>query len=976
MAAFLPGCLIGGVSLIFKDVVEGLGCLLGGFCFGMWVMTLKSGGVSDSTGVKAGVICGLAGGGFSLSFSHHTREPGLIACLSFAGGTVIVLGIDMFSRAGLKEFWLYVWDLNPNLFPLGTKTYPMTRGIKVEIAAIVIIAVCGAMSQMRLWKIIKKKRKERAEKRQKDEEARAIVDEERNREFMKQNKKDHKEWEREFGNRGMESESVFSAPVSSVHDSAYRSDDPSYQKSSSSIKDANPPGIELGDLGSSFTPSRRSSHTTLSTRRPSKDKTVITTSEEPLPSSNHRPKQSNPDALKALEKISERPSRNNSVKEIVAVRSDVDGSQSEEASIAGYWPLGPEVKPLPFKVPDDEVKDKDGESDEDDVKSLATAGGTVMLDDVVQTHGKSREYKPGQKLKHTSGVQQSRDAGTGVDIPHFDDARSSVAATLDGISTHGGSLPALSRSGTPLPDVDSRLKEEQKTYTIHQNRSVGDLIEKAFQDTDAETSKDVDANRRHSMQLLGERPDSNLGSLANLSKVQEQESGSKAVAPSVPRARSASEGSQAKPDNEPVALTKDALPEGQSQTVHLYRTNEWAKHQALAESPEADDIAPPSEEGVTVQYGKEVAAPVNVRSLSQSMYPPEKSPARKKASNDPYGKEKKRRSSSNPLSPSQSNTSLGRAKTGPTPVYSHNQSSGPHRSSSTPRGSKQNLLSTRNSSTNVLGQVSEENPTNNSDMSLTGNNSQKRKSKSPQPVSEQNNLIRLRESKMMNRPQSMSFANLMDTANATSGTGREAEAGKKKSPQLQQTTIPEEQDDDVPLGVRQAQIKRASSQQASQHYQLGQSARPSSTNPFHQPITQNVVTTENAGTGGQAYDSHQPTRGASLSAAERESRLAQWRGSKNPSQPVLNTPNVSNIKIEANRQQMIASQRKQGEELMKKEMDQRMKESAMDNKMRSGEASDLHRKKLQQMQRQASKKTGEDKAVDEKTAEAKKGKRA
>ena len=45
----------------------------------MWVMCLKSGGISDSMGARIGVICGLAGAAFSLSFSHHTREPGLIA---------------------------------------------------------------------------------------------------------------------------------------------------------------------------------------------------------------------------------------------------------------------------------------------------------------------------------------------------------------------------------------------------------------------------------------------------------------------------------------------------------------------------------------------------------------------------------------------------------------------------------------------------------------------------------------------------------------------------------------------------------------------------------------------------------------------------------------------------------------------------------------------------------------------------------
>lgn len=109
IAALLPGCILGGLAIIFKDIVEGLGCLLGGFCLGMWFMTLKDNGLIESQGGRIGLICGMAGAALFLSFSHHTRHYGLLACISFGGATVIVLGIDCFSKAGLKEFWLYVW---------------------------------------------------------------------------------------------------------------------------------------------------------------------------------------------------------------------------------------------------------------------------------------------------------------------------------------------------------------------------------------------------------------------------------------------------------------------------------------------------------------------------------------------------------------------------------------------------------------------------------------------------------------------------------------------------------------------------------------------------------------------------------------------------------------------------------------------------------------------------------------------------
>jgi hypothetical protein len=110
VAAFVPGCIIGGVSIIFKEVTDKLACVLGGFCLSMWFMTLKEGGlITSSTGKIVFIACMCAGGG-ALAFSHYTKEHGLIVSIAFGGATATVLGIDCFSRAGLKEFWIYIWS--------------------------------------------------------------------------------------------------------------------------------------------------------------------------------------------------------------------------------------------------------------------------------------------------------------------------------------------------------------------------------------------------------------------------------------------------------------------------------------------------------------------------------------------------------------------------------------------------------------------------------------------------------------------------------------------------------------------------------------------------------------------------------------------------------------------------------------------------------------------------------------------------
>jgi len=110
-AAVITGLIFGALSLVFKDVTEGLGCLLGGFCLAMWFLVLAPGGIIHSTSGKAILIAAFCLASFALSFSHYTRNYGLIFGTAFAGAQIAITGVDCFSRAGLKEFWLYLWSM-------------------------------------------------------------------------------------------------------------------------------------------------------------------------------------------------------------------------------------------------------------------------------------------------------------------------------------------------------------------------------------------------------------------------------------------------------------------------------------------------------------------------------------------------------------------------------------------------------------------------------------------------------------------------------------------------------------------------------------------------------------------------------------------------------------------------------------------------------------------------------------------------
>ncbi|KAL2834606.1 hypothetical protein BJY01DRAFT_224249 [Aspergillus pseudoustus] len=202
VAIFFTGITFGALAIVFKELSEGLGCLLGGFCTSMWLLSTKSGGLLTATDAKTGFIGAISVGFYAISFSHHTRPYGLIVSTSIAGGTAVSLGIDCYSKAGLKEFWLYLWSLNDDIFPLGTDTYPVTRYIKVELAATVIVAIMGVISQMRLWKVVRDRRAKDEEKRQEEQRQKDEAEAEVVRRLKENNMKERKEWEAKYGDQG------------------------------------------------------------------------------------------------------------------------------------------------------------------------------------------------------------------------------------------------------------------------------------------------------------------------------------------------------------------------------------------------------------------------------------------------------------------------------------------------------------------------------------------------------------------------------------------------------------------------------------------------------------------------------------------------------------------------------------------------------------------------------------------------------
>lgn len=202
VAAVCTGAALGGLAVLFKDLAECLGCLLGGFSLSMWLLTLHPGGLVRQSAAKTVFIAVFSLMGFCLYFSRWTRAYGLVACISLSGATAAVLGIDCFSHAGLKEFWAYIWELNDSLFPDGTATYPLTRGIRVELAITILLFIVGITSQLELWRLIQNRRNKSKDETSDEELGLPDEEEDIGRQVEEVTNRERREWERVYGDGG------------------------------------------------------------------------------------------------------------------------------------------------------------------------------------------------------------------------------------------------------------------------------------------------------------------------------------------------------------------------------------------------------------------------------------------------------------------------------------------------------------------------------------------------------------------------------------------------------------------------------------------------------------------------------------------------------------------------------------------------------------------------------------------------------
>lgn len=539
VAVVCTGAILGGVSLVFKDITESLGCMLGGFSFAMWLLTLHTGGLlSDSTG-KTIFIVAFTIGVFAFYFTHWTRQYALIGSNAFGGATVTVLGVDAFSRAGLKEFWAYIWDLNDNLFPLGADTYPLTKGIRVEIAVTIILFLAGIISQMKLWRVVQERRAKRDAARAEDERALQQEEEKVGRQVEETTARERQQWENEYGGG---SEAPMSPSQSSTIDSGV-GDMESVKHGDAHTTTHTEEPIEMADLQNGDASAAAASTTVLEQGEKGGAITV------------HVAQDDYPEGVTPPEEPAEK-----TVRAVPAVLTP-----------------GPKIIPLPFTIPTAGEEDKeqavDAGDDRTSVATFADEENTVAKRRTLPRRSLAKRLSQSsvELLKRASMALShggDDDLPTGESMEELvmpekiRDDSSSLAATIDGISSCG--------DDESIHAEETGEEEDKPTIEVKPQLAAPEETEESGTPAVPEEAADQTEQPDAATTASAEKPE------ANPTETETQSHKARSVV-SVDSAPS-------------ISLTKDRLPHSLSRVALSYRTNEWAKHLSHADTPEPETL--------------------------------------------------------------------------------------------------------------------------------------------------------------------------------------------------------------------------------------------------------------------------------------------------------------------------------------------------------------------------------------------------
>ncbi|GAB0133216.1 hypothetical protein EsDP_00001629 [Epichloe bromicola] len=629
VAVIMSGCAVGAAAMFFKELTEGFGCALGGFCISMWLLCLVPGGLLHAVPSKAIFIASFTLVGFALYFSRYTRDWALIVLIAFGGSTVAVLGIDCFSRAGLKEFWAYVWAVNDNLFPLGADTYPVTKGIRVETAAVVFIFLAGIISQIKLWRIVREKREKRAAERADDQ--RNLEQEEENvgRQIEESNARERRQWERVYGDGA--ADSITESRVTDFGETGSEKRLRQGYIGSKGLSSAEV--IEMADMSESEN-SRHGPDALMATEDTEEGKVTVRVAADDIP-------EYATDVEGEI--LDEKAETRREAKELAGSQRNSKGTTASKRESQAQTVTGaPEVIPLPFTVPEgNETKSDDDRSSiatfADDAEASAAASAAPRKHRSLAkrlSQGSATLLRNfSQRSERTdgggAGGDSTSDAGESTEelvlgrIRQPEDDEMSLAATADNESVSEANARSI------VQDLDQKDPGETelagRSIEIHaQLGKQGDELRNGDNTLaqDKTRSRPASTTTAPEPALVDDQPFDKAGAHVGESHREGERGAETSREPSadlnLPEASERAK-SMASVSSTPASLTKDRLPRSLSRVAMSYRTNEWAKHLSNAECPKPDELHVPTAKATKMaKEPKEKPVPVNVEELQQT----------------------------------------------------------------------------------------------------------------------------------------------------------------------------------------------------------------------------------------------------------------------------------------------------------------------------------------------------------------------
>ena len=952
VAVFITGCLCGGVALVFRDLAEGFGCLLGGFCLGMWFLTLKEGGTIPSTVGKAVFIGALTVIVGATGLSHRTRKWGLIGSIPFSGATATILGIDCFSRAGMKEFWIYLWstfmyygvanyansgsDINSDQFPLHTDTYPLTRGMKVEIAGIIILFLIGLVAQIKLSKVLKERKKMLLEKRARKQASAAREPQSVGTRVTSMLRNDQGRYESIYGDKSMTT--LTAVPSSETLD----------KKGFTVLeRTTSGPGVEMASI------------------RPSSHRITITDTEGEIQRASHL--QVSENRLSATAR-SNRSMTGFAVKDREVSAIPGDRHSHAESTRTSLAPPAPEVVPLPFKIPGIEVSD-----------ARSRGSLSAIEEDYLNQRNGSQRISGGswkRSSQRGSGFPPTASREDLMMAEQDDDNRSSVAATFDELDEDRMSLSAVTLPRSPMDDTfslpshpsnrasiaasmhDGQLSprldvtytdeagalctEAKTVLTTHEKRDSVALSPSAIPIPRSEASDSAEKRKSAAISIHDGKITDSQDALAPVegptSKRSSLHSDARKSAVSGTSAESSGKLKIVVPQGPSQPLTHEILSEqvadGISRVTLQYRTNEWAKHLENAQQPEEDAMSSPPSPGV--QVDAILPGALEHTTLSPTVDPNAPKPAPKRTSTDPTAHRRKK-------SRSEALAALTAGAEPPLPPSSSHRPNS-QRNVSSPVQTRPTSSTTlawpgpaqrvsRQTSSPALNRQSTDPPVD-TRMEDPRKALQKRTSSSKGPKATEPTLMVQRDSRLEAQPKSQSFASSAPNLVLTPRTPAASMHGRASPMPMQRIT-----EDEViakPAPVRQ-------NSQPIQHPKPP--SRQGSYNPS--PVIGHDL---------QNFDSHQPQRRTSavISASRhrRENLLTNWRESlredQNPQKPATRErPDAD----EAKRARLLQEKRNRQAAREQEKREKAKKEEKISNKMSHNvDMVEAHRRAMLKMQ--------------------------